>query len=145
MDDQKNDKDLDQFLKGMRLKRPSDEKMKGFLKGVNEKIDAGAPQTSAGIPGLVLVFGVVLSLALVGALVWFFVFARPADAPVKVTPVTPEMLTLEDEIKLFDAFGVDVEVQMLPYFKDTTLFEELVLLDELEFELLTSEITPPTF
>jgi len=168
MDKDPRDLEMEEFLKNVKLKEPSERELSDFLSGVHTKIDRGVGRPSIGVPQVafviaiclatigavyVLVFGVQKQPVRVGEAVMFSADRGPAPGPVEHLTGAPaqasgaiqtadQELTIEEEQVIFDELASDPEDETIDLLDASELLDELALLDDLEFAGLSAPQAP---
>ncbi len=162
MDNESLPPELEGMLSKVRLKEPSKETMAGYLSGVNAKIDRGPVGTNFGFPqvGILLLVGLAFAFGII------YLFAlNPNKEPIQVapqiqsemaTPSAPKFateqaettsqvtqqasgeLSLEDQMALLEALEEETGSDTIDLFGDDELFDEIALLDNVEFSAFES-------
>lgn len=146
----------EKVLEKTRLKEPPDALMKDYLSQVHQKIDRRHSSWPVGQP--------ILGCIVVGALalaVAAFLFLKPEPtrevAPVASVAIEPFIrpvvqrsetapsksgLSVEDQMAILEAFGEEIEDEIVDLLGDEELAVEAAFLDETELRLLQKAASP---
>ena len=143
------DPELEQLVKKLKLKEPSEDVMGNYLSGINARINEQIEQSHFGFPQFATVMAI--SLVLVGAV--YFIYTSYIK-PVKNVEAIPNSqitsassgtlprndakpLSLEEEMTVIEAFAEESSKDMIELFGEDAVLEELAQMDE-------SELSSPT-